>query len=235
MQPLQAPLGVNVLLLAVVLVPGYLVLRGYLDATVQLDTMSRLDKLLLTVLGGTLTVAALLAANRLGVFAWVVSLSGEQAVSPGEHLGRAVTLAEIQNVSGRTLVSFVLGQSGVGYLGGYLYGTVRQLRSRRPQRTAADAQQPWETAVRHVSYGSPVRVVTRDGARLSGRIDRVGSPSESADFLLWDARRERVGGDSEQLGVVYVSHRSVSRVQLDLEPQGRGREGNWLVRRLSRQ
>lgn len=239
MVPIQggSPFAFNFLLLGILLVPGYLSLRGYLRATVQLDTISRLDKVLLAVVGGTATLGIMLLLNRFGVFQlighWFDPLWGDEFVldAIGYDPTRAVSPSDISRTPALTIILFATGQSCLGYAFGYALGTIVYASSARPQRSEEDIQQPWETAIRQVGFGSEVTVVTADGDRITGKIDRVGSPSERSDLLLWAAQRERQGGDPEFLGVVYIQSQDISRIRLDVTPQGQGDVGNWLVKK----
>ncbi len=181
----------------------------------------------------------MLLLNRSGLFQlignWFNPLWGGDVTSAlgvvGYDQARAVSPSDVSQIPALTIILFVTGQSCFGYTLGYVLGTVVSVRSSRPQRSEEDIQQPWGTAIRQVGFGTEVTVVTADGDRISGKIDRVGSPSERSDLLLWAAQRKRQGGNPESLGVVYIQSQDIARVRFDVTPQGRDDVGNWIVRK----
>ncbi len=224
-----SPFAVNFLYLAFLLVPGYASLRGYLGATVQLDTVSRFDKLLLSAVGGTLTLAVSLISYRSGFVESVWRLLPD-VVKDTASLGSdplPVSVASSTSVS--ATVASVVGLSSLGYLLGYCCGTVVHVWNGR-ERSQQDLEQPWEAAIRQSALGDEVVVVTRDGERIRGELYRIGSASEEYDLILAKARREAEDG-VVPLGMTYHHYRDVARVQFpQMRPKSAGVEANTLVR-----
>lgn len=223
------PFAVNFLYLAFLLVPGYISLRGYLGATVQLDTLSRFDKLLLSAVGGTLTLGVSLVGYRAGFVEWAwrrLSTPFGTAASTGSD-PLSVSVASSTSVS--AIVAGVVGLSSLGYLLGYCCGTVVHVWNGR-KRSQQDLEQPWETVVKQSVPMSKVVVVTREGERIRGQLYRIGSPSEDYDLLLSGAERE-AGDERIPIGMSYHHYRDVARVQFpEMQPGPIGEEANALVR-----
>lgn len=236
----NTPFALNFLYLVFLLVPGYSSLRGYLSATVQLDTVSRLDKLLLTVVGGVISLSAMLLLNRFGLFKFIIEwfspLWTDQTVWNafdvlGYHSERSIAAADVAKFTALSLLGFVLTQSVIGYGLGYFFGTAVHLRLNDAERSEEDLQQPWETAVKQAAFGDEVIVVTRNGKEIRGRIYRIGSPSEQYDLLLADAELLRRGTSPEPLGMTYHHYRDIAQVQFrEMRAQKTGKEANQLVK-----
>lgn len=235
-----SPFTINFLYVGVLLVPGYISLRGYLQATVQLDTVSRFDKLLLTVVGGAITLSFTLLANRIGipqfVVAWFPPMWTETTVWEafellGPRSSRAITLDGVPSLSALTLLFAVAGQSLVGYVLGYGLGTTVHVVLNDREKSREDLEQPWETAVRQSALGDEVTVVTHTDEHIRGRLYRIGSPSAEYDLLLANAERVYVDGSTESLGMTYHHYRDIARVQFPrMRPERTGSEANALVR-----
>ncbi len=209
------------------LVPGYIALRGYLNATIQLDTMSRLDKLLTTVVAGSVTLVFMLVLNRFGVLVAIAELEAPALQYSTEH---AVTPERVPRFSALALLWFITAQSVVGYVGGYLLGTFVHVKSSRPQRSDEDLQQPWETAVRQSAIGDTVTVITKNGEEITGTLYRIGSPSKDYDLLLSAAKKVEED-DTIPLGMTYHHYEDISQVRFpEIVPEEPSDEGNWLVR-----
>lgn len=230
-------LGINILHLLFLLAPGYLALRGYHSASVQIDDTSRIDKLLLAVVGGLVSLAFLLVLNRFGVFQTAVHIihtliGNPQPVNLGYDQGYAITPSEVENFNALAILGFIFVQSGIGYIGGYVAGTIIHVRSDQPQKSDKDLQQPWETAVRQSALGDRVVVVTRNSDKIRGRLYRIGSPSKDFDLLISAA--ERVTPDYEEnepLGVTYHHYRDISQVRFPkIKPKEPSPESNRIVR-----
>jgi len=228
-----SPFAVNFLYLAFLLVPGYASLRGYLGATVQLNTVSRFDKLLLSAVGGTLTLAVSLISYRSGFVESVWRLLPD-VVKDTASLGSdplPVSVASSTSVS--ATVASVVGLSPLGYLLGYCCGTVVHIRDGL-ERSEEDLEQPWEAAIRQSALGDEVVVVTRDGEQIRGQIYRIGSASEEYDLILAKSRREAEDG-AVPLGMTYHYHRDIARIQFPrMQPEPTGKEANTLVRMWQR-
>lgn len=224
-----SPFGVNFLYLVFILVPGYASLRGYLGATVQLDTVSRFDKLLLSAVGGTLTLAVSLAGYRTGLVEWTwqrLSAPPGNAASIGSD-PLPVSIASSTSVS--ATVASVVGLSSLGYVLGYTCGTAVHVWNGR-ERSEQDLEQPWETVVKQSVPMDEVVVVTREGERIRGRLYRIGSPSEDYDLLLFGAERN-TGDETIPIGMSYHHYRDVARVQFPGMQQGPvDEEANTLVK-----
>ena len=223
-----SPFAVNFLLLVFLLVPGYASLRGYLGATVQLDTVTRFDKLLLSVVGGTLTLGVSLAGYRLGVVDRLWRATG--SLGRIDSLGtKPLSTTVVSETSASAVVVAVLGLSCLGYALGYGCGTLVHGRNTR-KKSQEDLEQPWETAVKQSALGDEVIVVTRDGERIHGQLYRIGSPSEDYDLLL--SRAEREGEDGRiPLGMTYHHYRDILRIQFpQMQERGVGNEANVVFR-----
>jgi hypothetical protein len=204
-------------------------LRGYLGATVQLDTVSRFDKLLLSAVGGTLTLAVSLIGYRSGFVESVwqrLSAPLGTAASIGSD---PLPVSVASSTSVFAVVAGVVGLSSLGYLLGYCCGTVVHVRDGL-ERSEEDLEQPWETAVKQSVPMNKVVVVTREGERIWGQLYRIGSPSEDYDLLLSGAERE-AGDERIPIGMSYHHYRDVARVQFpEMQPEPIGEEANALVR-----
>jgi len=224
-----SPFGVNFLYLAFLLVPGYASLRGYLAATVQLDTVSRFDKLLLSAVGGTLTLGVSLVGYRAGFVESVWQLLPSVLENTASVGSDSLPVSVASSTSASAIVASVVGLSSLGYLLGYCCGTVVHVRNGR-ERSEQDLEQPWEAAIRQSALGDEVVVVTRDGERIRGELYRIGSASEEHDLILAKARRQG-GNGSVPLGMTYHHYRDVARVQFPrMRPKSVGAEANTLVR-----
>ncbi|MEZ3115945.1 hypothetical protein RYH80_08440 [Halobaculum sp. MBLA0147] len=238
------PFALNALYLVFLLVPGYASLVGYLWSTVQLDTVSRLDKILRAVVGGSVTLGVFLLAYRFGIPQTVLRSvetlwtggSNWLVFDPlGYRASRTITARTVGSTPALTLLAVIASQSVVGYVLGYGLGTVVHVRYNDREKSQEDLEQPWETAVRQTALGDRVTVVTNDGVEISGRLYRVGSPSEDYDLLLSGAVRVVRGGDDESLGMTYHHYDDVARVHFErMRPEEIGREANWLVRQWER-
>lgn len=236
-----SPFAFNFLFLLFLLVPGYLSLRGYLSATIQLDTVSRLDKILTAVIGGIVTFAIMIILYRFGVLQFIVNVwygfwSEElTTVNIGYNSANTITVSNVRNTSALGLVGFITAQSILAYSISYLLGTIAHIRSSKPQKSDKDIQQPWETAFRQSALGDRVTVITIDGNEIRGKIYRIGSPSEDYDLLLSAAERVVRGGDHEPLGMTYHHHKDISQVRFpDIKPDPPGEDGNWILRQTKR-
>lgn len=232
-----SPIALNILALMFLLVPGYLSLRGYLSATIQLDTTSRLDKLLLAVLGGLVTMAFALLLNRFGIFDAAINLgyrllgAESDPASIGFSLDNSVTIRSFESFTGLALIGFIFTQSVFGYVFGYILGTIIHIYSSQPQTSDKDLQQPWETAIRLSRLGDRVTVVTRNGQEIRGRLYRIGSPSKDYDILLEAAEQISADGENIPLGVTYHHYRDVSQVRFpQIKPQQEKENANWILR-----
>ena len=232
------PFGFNVFYLLFLLVPGYAALRAYLRASVQLDSMSRLDKILSVAIGGGFSLIIMLVLNRFGVLNWVVikwydiwpagySIQTTQPIIY-PRFEYAITADEVNSHTALSLMGFIIIQSLVGYISGYVYGTKQYIASPEPQRMH-DLEQPWEIAVRNTKYGEKVVVITKNNEEITGKIERIGSPSEDYDLLLFAAERATASGEPEPLGMTYHHYRDISRVQFpNLKPTP-NKKGNLLA------
>lgn len=233
--------GLNFLLLLFLLIPGYLGLRGYLKASVQLDTTSRIDKLLLGILGGIVSGSVMLLLNRFGVLSylieyWYALWTNQQVTATiGFHSRYAISTDSVNSFNALAVLGFVTGQSIIAYIAGYLYGTFVHVRSEEPQRSDKDLEQPWETALRQSALGDRVTVITKNGSEVEGELYRIGSPSEDYDLLLSAAERIIEDESNIPLGVTYHHYRDVSQVQFpQIKPFPPSEEGNLLVRNWKR-
>lgn len=231
-------LGFNILHLLFLLIPGYLALRGYHSASVQIDDTSRIDKLLLAVVGGVVSLGIMMLLNRFGVLQAVVHvlyhlIGDPRPIQVGYNSTNAVTSRDIRDFTILAILGFIFLQSGIGYLGGYIAGTIVHIRSDQPQKSDKDIQQPWETAVRQSALGDRVEVVTRNSDKIKGRLYRIGSPSKDFDLLLTASERVTPEGEeNEPLGVTYHHYRDISQVRFPLiKPKPPSEESNWIVRR----
>ena len=246
------------------LVPGYLALRGYLDATMKLDAISRIDKIIIAVVAGSITLALVLILNRYNIFAvignfWdtilevVVLLTGSNkliavvdfwyVISMSEGFDEqieysaenAITLDDASEISALGFLGVMAFQSLLGYIGGYLYGTLIHVRSSRPSRSDEDLEQPWETAVRQSAIGQELTVITRNGDEIKGKLYRIGSPSEDYDLLLSASEKMVVGANPIPLGVTYHHYEDISQVRFpEIVPENPNAEGNWLMKTYSK-
>jgi len=232
-------LGMNLIYLAFLLVPGFMALQGYLRGSVQLDSMSRLDKILSAVLGGSVSLGLMLILNRFGALYYIV-LKWYNLAPGGPHhdlsgiLGfsqdYAVMTGSFSETTALSLLGFIFGQSIFAWLTGYLYGTFIYWKEDGDGRLRYELEQPWETAVANGSYGEPVEVITKNGQEIHGRLDRIGSPSEDNDLLLFAATRKVSGKDDEPLGETYHHYRDISQVRFpEMEPSQPDKRGNRLV------
>ncbi|MBO4248396.1 hypothetical protein IL252_11280 [Halomicrobium sp. IBSBa] len=232
-------LGLNLIYLAFLLVPGFMALQGYLRGSVQLDTMSRLDKILSAVVGGSVSLALMLILNRFGVLYYIV-LIWYNLVPGGLHydltgvLGfsrdYAVMTGSFSETTALSLIGFIFGQSVFAWLAGYLYGTFIYNKEDGKGRLRYELEQPWETAVANGSYGEPIEVITKNGQEIHGRLDRIGSPSEDNDLLLFAATKKLPEKDDEPLGETYHHYRDISQVRFpEMEPSQPDKRGNWLI------
>jgi hypothetical protein len=214
-----SPFAVNFLYLAFLLVPGYISLRGYLGATVQLDTLSRFDKLLLSAVGGTLTLGVSLVGYRAGFVEWAWRRRWER---PTLGVCRLVYVCLRDRCwRRRTLLARLFARLLLWYCCHVWNGR---------KRSQQDLEQPWETVVKQSVPMSKVVVVTREGERIRGQLYRIGSPSEDYDLLLSGAERE-AGDERIPIGMSYHHYRDVARVQFpEMQPGPIGEEANALVR-----
>ena len=223
------------------LVPGYLALRGYLDATIQLDTISRIDKILTTVVAGGATLALVLIFNRFNIFIVVVDFwyailewrwINEEIGYSAEN---SVTLDDLSDITALGFLGVVTFQSLLGYIGGYLYGTFVHVRSFHRSRSHEDLEQPWQTAVRQSATGQELTVITKNGDEIRGKLYRIGSHSEDYDLLLSAAEKVVVGGDPIPLGVTYHHYEDISQVRFpEIIPENPDTEGNRLMKTYSK-
>jgi len=234
--------GLNTLLVLFLLVPGYGVLQGYYSATVQLDTTSRLDKLLITIIGGILTLTLMLILHRFGVFYLALELmdiplaAQPESTDFGYEPDRGLTADNFPKLTALSLLGVILVQSILGYSLAYLFGTIVHILSSQPQKSDKDLEQPWETAVRQSALGDRITVITKNEAdKIRGKIYRIGSPSEDFDLLLSGAERIRAGGDPEPLGMTYHHYQDISQVRFpDIKPAPPSEEDNWILRQVDR-
>lgn len=235
-------LGMNLVYLAFLLVPGFMALQGYLRGSVQLDTLSRLDKILSAVVGGSISMAIMLVLNRFGILHYIV-IKWYNLIPGGTHYynfagvlgysqGYAVMTGTITGTTALSLIGFIFGQSGIAWFIGYLYGTIIYSKG-DGGRLRVDLEQPWETAVANGSYGEKVVVITKNGQEIHGRLDRIGSPSEDNDLLLFAATKKVSGKEDEPLGQTYHHYRDISQVRFpDLAPSEPDKRGNWLLEKV---
>jgi hypothetical protein len=75
-----------------------------------------------------------------------------------------------------------------------------------------------------------VEVITKNGQEIHGRLDRIGSPSEDNDLLLFAAKRKMSEEDYKPLGETYHHYRDISQVRFpEMEPSQPDKRGNWLI------
>ena len=234
-----SPFAFNFLFLLFLLVPGYLTLKGYLSATLQLDSMSRLDKILTAVIGGVGTFTIMNIIYRFGVLQFLVDywyeflLREPITAEIGYNSTNKITTSTINNVSALSIIGFITAQSILAYTISYLAGTVTHIRSAKPQKSDKDIQQPWETAFRQSALGDRVTVITSEGSEIKGTIYRIGSPSEDYDLLLSAAERVLQGSGTEPLGITYHHYDDISQVRFpDIKPDPSEENGNWILRRI---
>ena len=228
----------NLILLLFLLVPGYVALRGYLDSTVQLDTFTRIDKIFITIFFGAILLFLVLLANRIGLLVyiynhvWVAYWKPVCVYSPiGFGVGDEISTDSLSNYSSLALLSVVIGESVMGYLAGYLVGTIFRVRSKAPQSSEKDLQQPWATAIRQSEPYDKLEIVTTTGDKIVGKLYRIGSPSEDGDVLLFGANKIVDENNKEPLGMSYHSFDDISQIQFpELEPESPSPEDNYILR-----
>lgn len=234
------PFTLNFVFLVFLLVPGYAVLQGWLNSTVQVDSTSRLDKIFITVLGGILTLALILLLYRFGIFEAVKCALVDNCVTrtPGYNPNNSVSPSKIDDHSALSLLLFMGIQSLLGYSIAYIGGTVHRANMEHRGTSEKELEQPLETAIEQSTLGEKVSVVTHSGDQISGQLYRIGSPSENKDILISGA--ERIGRDNqdgkpEKLGVTYLDHEDISQIQFpDLLPMGPGPESNFFLRQYEK-
>jgi len=236
-----SPLALNLVLLLFFLMPGYLLLRGYLDATVQLDSLSRLDKIVWTVGGGVFVLIMMLVANRFGVLRYLSDFwtcyfePNCTRTSLGYDATRAVKVGNAGDFSSLAILGFVVLESGFGYVSGYLLGTGKRIKSNNPQNAREDLEQPWEVAIQQSDRGDEISVVTINEMEVKGKLYRAGSPSEDSTILLYSAEEIKEEEENKPIGTSYHHHRDISQVRFPrVKRKGPGPEKNWILRQKNR-
>lgn len=229
--------GFNLILILFIIVPGYVALRGYLDATVQLDTFNKTNKIFITVFSGSALIFTSLIIYRIDISGSlchsVSTITSMYFCIPTSMQlnSELINLDSMPNLSATVVFGVVLLQSALGYTSAYLLGTVVHMRSDTPQSSEKDLQQPWETAIRQSEPYDPLEIITVNGDRVRGKLYRIGSPSEDADVLLFAANRQKENEEIEFLGMSYHHYQDIARVQFpELEPEPPGPEDNYLLR-----
>lgn len=231
------PLSLNLVLL-LFLVPGYAVLQGWLNSTVQVDSNSRLDKIFITVLGGFTTLYLMIFLLRFGVYdaieCWFRSSCTTYSI--GYNGENGVNLTTINNQSALFLMSFIATQTITGYVFSYLAGTAFRINTKSRWTSEKELEQPLETVIDQSTLGENITVITRSGDKIVGKLYRVGSPSEDKDLLLSGAERhDRNGGGKEKIGITYLEYEDISQIQFPhLLPEGPGPESNFFLRQSDR-
>lgn len=224
--PLQISSAVtlNIIFLIFLLVPGYLMLRGYQRARVRLDTLPRLDKILTTVTGGVFTLAIMLILYRFGALGWLVNswysiLETGALAQPDFNYdpSNSIGLSDLRSQSIIALLGFMAVQSIIGFLFGWAIGRVAFYNPRTHRQSKTDLEQPWEHAVRKSAIGDPITVITRQGREIKGVLYRIGSPSKKYDLLLAISseviREDEEVVDTRPLGVTYHHFDDISQIQ----------------------
>jgi hypothetical protein len=212
-------------------------LRGYLSSTIQLDTTSRFDKLLLAVVGGLISLGIMLIFNRFNIlqagldYAYNILLDRSIQIKIGYSQQNSATTSSIKSLNALAGLGFILVQSIIAFVGAYLLGTVVRVRSNQPQKSDKDLQQPWETAISQSALGDTISVMTKNGKKIRGQLYRIGSPSKDYDLLLAAAEKVVDNGDNVPLGITYHHFGDISRVTFpQIKPQEESEDGNWILR-----
>ena len=216
-------------------------MKGYFRASVQLDSVSRTDKLILGLIGGISSLGLMLLLNRFGVlsaatdFWYSIWTSQEYSSVIRFHAEHAVRIGSVGSLTGTALLGILCGQSVIAYIGGYLFGTHNHVVSDERPKSREDLEQPWERAVKDSVITGEITVITKQGEKVRGELYRIGSPSEDYDVLLSGAEKIVPAGKNEPLGVTYHHHRDISRVEFDVPGLDPDKEFNtdydaWLAR-----
>ncbi|WP_336001462.1 hypothetical protein [Halorientalis halophila] len=233
----------NILSVLFLLVPGYSALRGYLNSTVQLDTNSRIDKLIIGITGGLITLALMLIAHRFGILAFLgdfvegIVADKSSIASIGYSEDYEVSLSTTPEISALAIILFILIQSLIGYVGAYMLGTVIYLKQDKTRKIEKNLSQPWDTAVEKARLDEEVTVITKNETKIKGKLYRIGSPSKNFDVLLKAAEKhyDDESKDPDPLGVTYHHYEDISQVRLeDIEPGPVPEPGNWFFRNYLR-
>lgn len=221
----SSPFGLGFANLLLVLIPGYLGLKGYLAARLTVDSLSRIDKILVTIVAGVLTgVLLLLLIQLTALFGIADSVA-------------SITLQDTVTIPIFTLSKALIAQSLLGIFGGYVIGTVQYVFADESRSVDKNVKQPWETAVRRATLGDRVEIITQNGKRIVGKLHRIGSPSKNKDILLESAKEivNQDGDDKERrpLGYSYHEYNNISQINFPkIEPTERSHENNVILRIL---
>ncbi len=183
----------------------------------------------------------MLLMNRFNILEYVVCNLGGfcNPVHIQYDASSTLSVDDIDKFSILAILSFIGAQSFVGYLSGYLVGTVSRIRMDSRPTSEKDLEQPLETAIEQSTVGEEVWVVTNSGDKITGKLYRIGSPSEEKDIFISGAVREdrdaKDGDNGEKIGLTYISHHDISQIQFpDLVPRKSGPDSNFFLRQYGK-
>ena len=232
-----SPFALNLILILFLFIPGYAVLQGWLNSTVQLDTISRLDKILITVSGGGVLLIMMLLLNRFNIFEVILCNYGGfcDPVAVAYDTDSKISVTDIGDFSILSILSFVVIQSSLGYILSYLLGTFLRIQSDSRPTAEKDLEQPLETAIEQSTLGEKVWIITNTGDKITGKLYRIGSPSKDKDIFVSGATRKNKNedddSDGEKIGLTYIDYENIAQIQFpDMVPQKDGPESNFFLR-----
>lgn len=221
-------LGINLTIIFFLLIPGLVALKAFLRTFVKLDNLSRLDKLVLGVILGGLTLGASLFL--LNINCWTSQISALASGLPeytqwGDsevwcQSGDVVTISTLQSTPLFVLLSLVMVESVSAAVVFGLLGYIFNRLSDGPPRKPKFIEQPWEyVSGETIREEESATVITHNGEEIEGVIYRIGSPSEDYDLLLSEPKqiyRNNEGDvtNKRPLGSYsYHHYRDISQVQ----------------------
>ncbi|MFA9417991.1 hypothetical protein [Natrinema sp. HArc-T2] len=192
---MASTLGISLGALFFLLIPGLAGLKTFLRTYVQLDDLSRVDKLALSgVLGGGTLGLVLLFLNwdcwstRLpellgGIQTGTVTQwSNDEYWCDGEAV---VTLTTIESLPIVAIIGMIGVQSIIASVGGGLAGWYLNHIEDGPSRESKYIEQPWEFVSKNTfREEESATVITVEGEEIKGTVHRLGTPSEDYDILL---------------------------------------------------
>lgn len=223
-------LGLSIAFLFFLLVPGIAALKMGHRSSVQLDDLSRIDKLSFAVMAGgisLLTTLYLLNSdcwnqNVAYVVTHLFSIDVSNWGNQGAWCsgGSAITIQTLESLPLFVIGGLVGFQTALSGVAGYVLGWLWNQYSDGPVRRQKDIEQPWEHASRKTTREKDTAtVITTSNEEIEGTIHRIGAPSKDYDVLLKGPKkvyRDEITDekkDTRRLGVFsYHHYRDISRI-----------------------
>lgn len=216
------PTTVDLIFLLFLLLPGLGGVKTSLRVQKELDTLTRLDKIVMSFVYGLGALSVSISFYRI-LLPEVCDLS---FIHFGNCDPGAIMLNSLDGFTVAQLVAILLAQSTIAAGLGLTWGTASVWRDDRIRTKPNYAVQPWqetlsrlqEKNIREMRY--QIRVRTRDGRVIEGRLKQIGGENGKHDLLLGAPKLIADQNNSGQLpeaidskiSLSYVHYQSIDEV-----------------------